>query len=140
MCRILPAGKWHPLLNERLVSFCSLSKYLILYSSKMRLFFLWIFIGCSSVSLPSLVRGDDELCNSCQGEVQVDGQFNHFKNSAVFPNAAGNEAAFQEELAGSNFTVTVSHLPAGKYSVTIGEVENLYTKAGQRTFNVTARD
>ncbi len=122
-------------------SFRSLSKYLILYSSKMRFFFLLILIGGSSVSLPLLVRGDDEICNSCQGEVQADGQFTHYKNpAATFRNAAGNESAFQEELTGSNFTITVSHLPAGKYSIAIGEVEILYTNTGQRIFGVTASD
>jgi hypothetical protein len=36
-----------------------------------------------------------------------------------------NAAAFREEINGTNFTVTIAHLPAGKYTISIGEVETL---------------
>ena len=39
--------------------------------------------------------------------------------------ATDNAAAFREEINGKNFTVTISHLPAGKYTISIGEVETL---------------
>ena len=54
---------------------------------------------------------------------------------------ADNAAAFHEEINGKNFTVTISHLPAGRYTISIGEVETLASAAaGDRVFDVTAGD
>ena len=47
---------------------------------------------------------------------------------------------FHEEINGTNFTVTISHLPAGRYTISIGEVETLAGAAGERVFDVTAGD
>ena len=41
-------------------------------------------------------------------------------------------AAFREEINGKNFTVTITHLPAGKYTIVIGEVETLVERAGRK--------
>ena len=49
-------------------------------------------------------------------------------------------AAFREDINGTNFTVTITHLPAGKYTVTIGEAETLAGAAGERLFDVTSGD
>ena len=46
--------------------------------------------------------------------------------------AANNAAAFREEINGKNFTVTIAHLPAGKYTIAIGEVETLAGAAGRK--------
>ncbi len=52
----------------------------------------------------------------------------------------GNELAYGEEIAGSNFTVTVSGLPAGKYQIAIGEAETSVHGADQRLFDVVSGD
>ena len=47
------------------------------------------------------------------------------------------EEAFREEIFGTNFTVSVSSLPAGKYTVLIGFAEVDFTNARQRVFDIT---
>ena len=67
--------------------------------------------------LAPLARGDEEACSTCGGQVQVSGQFSHNRNNAKIKGAApGDEAAFREEIAGNDFTVGVTGLPAGHYS------------------------
>ena len=46
---------------------------------------------------------------------------------------------FARKSTGTNFTVTIAHLPAGKYTITIGEVETLASAPGERLFDVTFR-
>ncbi len=85
----------------------------------------------------------DEICSSCGQDVRVNGEFTHRKDSAsvtIEGTPADNAAAFREEINGKNFTVTISHLPAGKYMISIGEVETLANAAGERVFDVTAGD
>ena len=53
---------------------------------------------------------------------------------------ASNAAAFREEVNGTRFTVTIASLPAGKYTITIGEVETLMSGPGERVFDVTSGD
>ena len=48
--------------------------------------------------------------------------------------------AFREELIGSNFTVSVSGLPEGRYQLVIGLVEVDLTNAGARVFDITCGD
>ena len=70
----------------------------------------------------------DEICSSCGQDVRVNGEFSHRKDSAsvtIEGAAADNAAAFREEINGKNFTVTISHLPAGRYTISIGEAETL---------------
>ena len=54
--------------------------------------------------------------------------------------ADNNAAAFHEEIYGENFTVTIAHLPAGKYTVSIGEAETWAGAPGERIFSVTSGD
>ncbi len=85
----------------------------------------------------------DEICSSCGQDVRVNGEFTHRKDSAsvtIEGAAADNAAAFREEINGKNFTVTISHLPAGRYTISIGEAETLANAAGERVFDVTAGD
>jgi beta-glucosidase len=101
-----------------------------------------------SVLLPAMlalslapVRADEEVCAACAHPVQVTGELNHFKvrNDRPIQGApAGSEAAFREEIWGASFALTVAHLPAGKYTVSIGEVENFFTRPGERVFDVTS--
>jgi beta-glucosidase len=85
----------------------------------------------------------DEICASCGQEVRVNGEFAHRKDNAsttIEGATADNAAAFREEINGNNFTVTIAHLPAGRYTISIGEVETSAGAAGERVFNVTSGD
>jgi beta-glucosidase len=82
----------------------------------------------------------DEICASCGQKVSISGDFAHWKDNAsvTIEGAADNAAAFREEINGKNFTVSIAHLPAGKYTVVIGEVETLASAPGERLFDVTS--
>ena len=84
----------------------------------------------------------DEICASCGQEVSVSGDFTHRKDdvSVTIEGATNDPAAFREEINGTNFTVSIAHLPAGKYTIVIGEVETLASAAGDRVFDVTSGD
>ncbi len=81
----------------------------------------------------------EEGCPSCKYQVSIKGDFTHRKdNAAVALEGAGNDAAaFREEITGKAFTVSIAHLPAGKYTVTIGEAETLVKEPNERVFDVT---
>jgi beta-glucosidase len=100
-------------------------------------------IAFNLVFLTSPVRGDEETCTACSQQVEVSGQFAHHNSPADLTVAGvppGDEAAFREEIYGTNFIVSVSHLPAGKYTIVIGEAETYFKKAGRRLFDVTCGD
>jgi beta-glucosidase len=83
----------------------------------------------------------DEICASCGLQVSVSGNFAHRKDRAsVTIEGATDAAAFREEITGTNFTVAIAHLPAGKYTVSIGEAETSAGAAGERVFDVTSGD
>ena len=86
------------------------------------------------------MQAAEETCASCGQQVSLSGDFRHRKleDDVKIEGVTGNAALFREEVSGPNFTVTLAHLPAGKYTVTIGEVETSATERGQRTFDVTA--
>jgi beta-glucosidase len=96
-----------------------------------------------SLCAPSAFAAD-EICSACGQDVRVNGEFSHRKDNAsvtIEGATADNAAVFREEINGKNFTVTISHLPAGRYTVSIGEVETLASAAaGDRVFDVTAGD
>src|SRR6266540_2782785 len=62
------------------------------------------------------VPAADEFCASCGQQVSGSGNFSHHKDrpSLMIDGAGENVAAFREDVSGTNFTVTISHLPAGK--------------------------
>ena len=82
----------------------------------------------------------DERCAKCGQEVSVSGEFAHSKYDASLAiEGAGNDAAaFHEEIYGYNFTVTIARLPAGKYTISIGEAETWASAPGARVFSVTS--
>jgi beta-glucosidase len=84
----------------------------------------------------------DEICSSCGAQVSISGDFAHRKSnpSVVIEGAGADAAPFREDINGKNFTITISHLPAGKYTIAIGEVEITPSSAGDRVFDVTAGD
>ena len=77
---------------------------------------------------------------ACDRKVLVSGQFKHgrgHESLAIVGAPKRGEEAFREEIYGTNFTVSVPNLPAGKYTVLIGLAEVVYTNAGQRMFDIT---
>jgi beta-glucosidase len=84
----------------------------------------------------------EEICDSCSHQVSLNGEFTHRKDDAsvIIQGAADDAAAFREEINGTNFTVSISHLPAGRYTIVIGEVETLLSEPGERLFDVTSGD
>jgi beta-glucosidase len=90
----------------------------------------------------SVAFAEDEICASCGQQVSVSGSFTHRKDDAsvVIEGAGSDAAVFREEVNGSNFTVTITHLPAGKYTITISAAETVAGGAGERLFDVTAGD
>ena len=93
------------------------------------------------LSVPAAFAAD-EICAACGQQVSVNGDFAHRKDNAsvTIEGASNNAAAFHEEIDGTNFTVSIAHLPAGKYSIVIGEVETLVSAPGERLFDVASGD
>ena len=77
---------------------------------------------------------EDEICASCGQQVSVSGNFSHHKDrpAVAIEGAGDNAAAFREDINGTNFTVTISHLPPGKYTITVNAAETV-ASAGGRT-------
>jgi beta-glucosidase len=90
----------------------------------------------------SVTFAADEICASCGQQVSVSGSFTHYKDrpSVAIEGTLVDPAAFREDVNGTNFTVTITHLPAGKYSITIGAAETVATGSGERLFDVTSGD
>ena len=102
---------------------------------------LFASIAVSWLFAPALPAAE-ESCASCGQQVGVSGDFAHRKDdvSVVIEGTTNNAAAFREEINGKNFTVTIANLPAGKYTVIIGEAETLLSAPGERIFSVTSGD
>ncbi|MGB8368179.1 MAG: glycoside hydrolase family 3 C-terminal domain-containing protein [Limisphaerales bacterium] len=82
---------------------------------------------------------DEETCVACDRKVVVSGPFDHGRGHeglAIEGAARRGEEAFREEIYGTNFTLSVPNLPAGKYTVEIGLAEIVFTNAGQRAFDI----
>ncbi len=90
----------------------------------------------------TMVRAEDEVCAACDQQVSVSGDFKHRQDHSgiIIQGTNGSAPAFREEINGKNFTVRIAHLPAGKYQVTIGEVETQAGSIGERLFDVTSGD
>jgi beta-glucosidase len=89
------------------------------------------------------VRADDEACVACDRSVLVSGQFSHGRGHESLPIVGAprrGEEAFREEIQGTNFTLSVPHLPPGNYTVQIGLAEVDFLDAGQRAFDITCGD
>ena len=109
----------------------------------MRLKILCLLALLAGWSSTSTVFGDDEVCVACDKNVIISGEFSHRRAwgvTTIEGATSRGEEAFREEIYGTNFTLSVSGLPAGKYNVVIGLVEVDYTNAGQRVFDITCGD
>jgi len=90
--------------------------------------------------LPCVAIAEDEFCASCNQQVSISGSFKHRREgrrSSFIGGTATNTAAFREEINGTNFAITITRLPAGRYTLEIGEVDSQVTAAGERLFDVT---
>src|ERR1035437_1627993 len=83
-----------------------------------------------------------ETCAPCRQQVSLSGDFAHRKDDAAVTihGVTNDAAAFREEINGKNFTVTIAHLPAGRYMIAIGEAETLASAPEERLFDVTSGD
>ena len=101
------------------------------------------FVSVASLGLlvPAALAAE-ESCASCGQQVSISGNFAHRKDEAslTIQGIASPAEAFHEEINGTNFTVSIAHLPAGKYTVVIGEVEMLSDATGERLFDVSSGD
>jgi beta-glucosidase len=92
------------------------------------------------LSLPAALAAD-EICSSCTQQVTLSGEFTHRKDRPTVAIEGTSDAnAFREEVQGAHFTVAIAPLPAGKYTITIGEVETQASGPGERTFDVMYGD
>jgi beta-glucosidase len=101
---------------------------------------LSVFIICLSISA---ARGDDETCAACDRKVFVAGGFQHgrgHESLAIQGAPRRGEEAFREEIYGTNFSLTVPNLPAGKYTIVIGLAEVDFLNSGQRAFDIACGD
>jgi len=80
----------------------------------------------------------DEACTTCGGRVTVTGDFSH-RREPPSPPVAGI-GAYLEDVNGPRFTVTISNLPAGRYTIEINAAETTATAAGERVYDVVAGD
>jgi len=78
----------------------------------------------------------DEACTTCGGKVAVVGDFSH-RTEPPGPPFPGMET-YREDINGPRFTVTVSNLPAGRYTIDIAAAETTAAAAGERVFDVLA--
>ncbi|MGA3284994.1 MAG: glycoside hydrolase family 3 C-terminal domain-containing protein [Verrucomicrobiota bacterium] len=109
----------------------------------MRLKIFCLIIALGGWFSTSTVFGDDEVCVACDKKVLISGDFSHRRAWGVTTIEGATwrgEEAFREEIYGTNFTLSVSGLPAGKYDVVIGLVEVDFTNTGQRVFDITCGD
>ncbi len=85
---------------------------------------------------------EDEICASCGQQVSVSGSFTHHKDgpSVSIEGTSINPLEFREDVNGANFTVAITHLPAGRYTITIGAAETVASGPGERLFDVTSGD
>src|ERR1035441_3084665 len=94
------------------------------------------------LSIPA-ARGDEEICAAGEKKVLMSGDFSHSRAWGVTTIVGATwrgEEAFREEIFGTNFTLTVSDLPAARYTAVIGFAEVDFTNAGQRVFDITSAD
>jgi beta-glucosidase len=107
----------------------------------MSLAVLFVVSGANLWLSAPTALAEDEICSSCSQQVTLSGEFTHRKDApSVVIEGAGDAEAFREEVNGSHFTVSIAPLPAGKYTIIIGEVETLVNEPGKRLFDVMYGD
>ncbi len=100
-------------------------------------------MGLACLFMNFTAMAADETCVACDKKVVITGQFEHRRALGVTTIQGEiwrGADAFREEIYGTNFTVTVSALPPGPYTVVIGLAEVDFTNAGQRVFDIRCGD
>jgi beta-glucosidase len=99
-----------------------------------------VIVLLAAILFSTATWAEDEICGSCSQQVSVSGNFSHHKDrpTVAIDGAGDNAAVFREDISGTNFTVTISHLPPGKYTVTINAAETVADAGGERTFDVVS--
>src|SRR5579864_8047240 len=111
--------------------------------SNMRSLTIGLLIVLNFHLLCPCAKADEQVCANCPREVTVTGEFGHFNAGRDFKiegAAPERDAAYREEIHVANFTVTVPHLPAGKYTLVIGGAEIFFTEPGRRVFDISCGD
>ena len=106
-------------------------------------FFLLAMGSIASLWLPGgTANAAEEVCASCSRRLSITGDFTHRTEpaSTTIQGAEDNAAAFREDINGTNFTVSVSSLPEGRYTIVMGFVETQVTEPGLRLFTVKSGD
>ena len=108
--------------------------------SKFVKLFLLLIVGtlfCAPAAFAA-----DEICTSCGAAVSVSGNFTHRKEApSLVVEGSGNRAdAFREDVNGTDFTVSLARLPAGRYTITVSATETTANNPGERLFTVTSGD
>ncbi len=87
-------------------------------------------------------RAAQEICTTCGAYVGVTGDFAHRKEPAtlVIDGAGEDVSAFHEDIQGTVFTVGVSGLPTGTYTVEIRAAETEFEQPGNRVFSIHLSD
>jgi beta-glucosidase len=100
--------------------------------------FIYGFAATLICALP--LRADETTCAACDLQGSLKGDYAHHKekHNSRIEGAGGNLDAYREDIEGTNFTVSIAHLPAGKYTIKIGEVETGQVSPGDRVFTVSA--
>ena len=85
---------------------------------------------------------EEETCAVCGQQVSVSGDFTHHKDNAsvAIEGTSNNAETFREEISGKHFIVSIAHLPAGEYAISIGEVESVADAPDERVFDVASGD
>jgi beta-glucosidase len=99
------------------------------------------FVVAAMLACALPIHADEITCATCELQASLKGDYAHHQDdrNLMIEGASGNLDAFRESIEGTNFTVSVAHLPAGKYKIEISEAETIYVSPGDRVFEVTAR-
>ena len=91
----------------------------------------------------STASATEEICGACNPKVIVSGEFFHrnARGRAVIQGApeTGGEA-FVDAIFGTNFTVSVPNLAAGRYTARFGFAETEFKARGSTRFDITCGD
>ena len=111
-----------------------------------------LIIG-AALALLTPANAAEESCASCDKKVTFSGDFTHSpqqgpgfgrrRNAVAIDGVpAGSEQFYRDSIVGSDFTATISGLPEGKYSISIGmaELSTDNVQAGERVFDISVGD
>lgn len=83
------------------------------------------------------LRADEQGLSTCGKPVVVRGEIQHYKlPSGVLVEGATEPDMYEEEVAGTQFSVWVEGLPEGSYEVEVYLAEVYHNDAGRRVFSV----